>query len=112
MSQPADAPRALTTRRSTLELTVTPGAGNAEMSGYWTIESGSNDVYGIVEKTRQYHDAEMYTDGIRWSLHVRTGRERDRNDTFMAEMHSGEATTLDEAVQCLREVWPTELNDA
>lgn len=95
-----------------LELTVTPGAGDAATSGYWTVENGSEDVYGLIEKTRHYYDAENYTDGLRWSLHVRVGRKHVIGDSYMAEKTSGDAETLDQALTCIKDVWPTELNDA
>jgi len=69
------------------ELTVT-----ATSPGYWSVTDGGHDVHGRIVK--------LGDGGYAWELHIPQA------------LRSGPAKTLDEALERIRDEWPTEMNDA
>lgn len=77
------------------ELTVT-----ATSPGYWSVTDGEHDVHGRI--------VELGRDTYAWELHIPQGLRADPLQRF----RTGPAKSLDEALEHIRNEWPTELNDA
>lgn len=94
------------------ELTATPGDGNADRTGYWTVTGpqDEHDMYAIVERSRRWPDE---PDGepvisFAWYLHKRSDSQFNSTATFMQTIDRGMGATLEEAIEQLREAWPAE----
>lgn len=77
--------------------------------GWWLVTGPDDpkDVYGQVELSRTYHDAEMYSDFFWWGLYVRRAPERNNTDPAPIDLEAqGRALSLDDAVDELAKVWP------
>lgn len=68
--------------------------------GYWSVTDAGHDVHGRI--------VQLGT-GYSWELHV---PRVSRDPLQRTEFRTGPTRTLDEALERLRDEWPTELNDA
>jgi hypothetical protein len=88
----------------TVELTTHAG----DRIGWWLVTGPQpeEEVYGQVELSREYHDAEMHTDFFWWGLYVRgAAMFNDERRPLLLE-REGRSQTLAGALAALAEAWP------
>jgi hypothetical protein len=91
-------------RGVTVELTAHAG----DRIGWWLVTGPQpeDEVYGQVELSREYHDAEMHSDFFWWGLFVRgAAMFNDERRPLLME-REGRSQTLAGALAALAEVWP------
>lgn len=92
-------------------LTLDDGPHDPPRIGWWEVTGPqpANDVYGIIELSYCYTDAEIPTREVfAWFLYRRTAHRGRRVGTFLDEIAMGESTTRDGALEQITNAW-TEL---